>query len=426
MNRSRFRSSAQRHDDAAVAGQAVTVSVWGGDYRNQDLYEEQQVVTDADGAALATFAGLPQGWYRIVASSTDERGRKVEQTRYLWVFDRTGGSWWYSSEDEIAISTDKDSYQPGDVAQLLIESQVTGVALLTVERSGVLQEQIVNLDGPVTMVELAITEAFQPNVFAKLHIFSTAVDDDPHRNVVEGKLLTASVELTVPAESQRLTIDITPDAEEYLPGTDAELDIQVTDADGAPVTAQVSLALVDEAIFALAADNNRDIFDAFYSPQSNLVSTFDSLAPRRSGWSRFNDVEYPPPGGPGGTATPAPAPTAQPGPGAGAEETTEPRQRIQRHRLLESRHPHRCQRPGDPHHPPARQPDHLADHRPRGHARHQGGGGDRQRARHPGHHRPPGAAPLHRHRRPIRVRTVAQNFSGQDVDRERHTRPRPA
>ncbi|MCP4535343.1 MAG: alpha-2-macroglobulin, partial [Delftia sp.] len=48
-----------------------------------------------------------------------------------------------------------------------------------------------------------------------------------------------------------------------------------------PVRAGFSLALVDEAIFALAADETPDIFDAFYSPRPDIVYTYHSLRPIR-------------------------------------------------------------------------------------------------------------------------------------------------
>lgn len=57
--------------------------------------------------------------------------------------------------------------------------------------------------------------------------------------------------------------------------------IQVKDANGKPVQAELSLAVVDEAIFALANDPSGDIFDTFYGPRQHSVSTYDSMAPYR-------------------------------------------------------------------------------------------------------------------------------------------------
>ena len=129
------------HDDKPAAGKRVTVGVWSGYYGDTArLIAQKEVVTDAQGQATAVFSDLPQGWYRLVANSRDDRGRKVEQTTYLWIFDPQGGSWWYTNSNKLSVSTDKTSYQPGDVAQLLIESRVKGTALLTIERNDVYEE----------------------------------------------------------------------------------------------------------------------------------------------------------------------------------------------------------------------------------------------------------------------------------------------
>jgi len=57
--------------------------------------------------------------------------------------------------------------------------------------------------------------------------------------------------------------------------------VGVVDADGRPATAEVSLAIVDEAIYALAEDVSADPFHAFYAPRPDTVLTLDSLAPIR-------------------------------------------------------------------------------------------------------------------------------------------------
>lgn len=310
--------TAQRHDGTPEAGESVMVTVERGYYDDSDIVAQQQVTTDAQGQAQATFTDLELGWYRITAAATDDRGRPAESTRHIWVFDPSGAGWWYSSDNELSIETDRDSYAPGDTAQLLIESRVTGVALLTVERGAVYEEQVVHIDGPATTVELPIREAFAPNIFARVHIFKPGVESDYYHSTPEGRLLVAEVELPVSAESHRLSISVAPDADQYRPGDQAAFTIQVTDAGGAPVEAQVGLALVDEAIFALSEDLSADIFETFYGRRSNTIATYDSLVPDRYYYD-WGVPEH------DGTPTPSPtgtpSPTATPGPAAPREDT---------------------------------------------------------------------------------------------------------
>ena len=218
-----------------------------------DALPAQQVVTGSQGKATATFTGAPQGWYRIQASSQDERGRTVKAENYVWIFDANMDEWWYPTNDELLISADRASYAPGAIAQLLIQARVTGTALLTLEREEVLWEQIVQIDGPLTSVDVPIGAAYAPNVHVRLQMFepTTATDD---AQTTEGRLLSAVAELVVPATDKQLKVEVTLDAAQYKPGANALLSLLVTDAAGNPVKARVGLALVDEAIFALQED----------------------------------------------------------------------------------------------------------------------------------------------------------------------------
>ncbi|MEM7536185.1 MAG: MG2 domain-containing protein [Chloroflexota bacterium] len=275
--------SAKNHDGTPVIGQVIDIKVikdyWNNE-NQQDVVLSGQVATDAAGKGTYTFESVPQGWYRLVATSTDDRGRSVETRRYLWVYNPVSNDWWYTSNNDITLMLDNDSYAPGDTAQLLIQSRVQGVALLTIERDQVIEEKIVNIEGPVTTVDIDITESHVPNVFARVHIFKPRVNDDFNPNS-EGDLVFAQTELTVNAEDKRLTVEVTADAPQYLPGGEAQVTIKLTDHAGQPVAGRVALAMVDEAIFALQEDLSADIFDTFYGKRNNYgVGTFHSLTRR--------------------------------------------------------------------------------------------------------------------------------------------------
>jgi len=90
------------HDSQPVAGQSVEVFI-ERTYPEQETMEKQRVTTDAQGNAEALFAGLPQGWYRIRAVSEDARGRKIDISRYLWIYDSTSNRWWFTSHISLVL-----------------------------------------------------------------------------------------------------------------------------------------------------------------------------------------------------------------------------------------------------------------------------------------------------------------------------------
>ena len=313
--------SAHNHDGTAVAGQPVQVRVMAYDWQGQqenDALPPQNGVTDQQGEMTALFTGIPQGWYRLQATTTDSRGRQAVSVGYLWVFDPQSQVWWSNGNAEISILPDRESYQPGDTANLLIQSQQTGLALLTLEREGVLSEQIVALTGPVTSVPVAISAAHAPNIYARIHLFRPTQPDDADQ-AVEGRLLTAQTNLLVPASHKALTVTVQTDAAEYRPGQEAALTLQVSDSQGQPVRARVSLALVDEALFAVQEDLSAPLFDTFYGVQPLGVRTLHNLTHRAWDWLAFEDTPAPQP-----TTTPTASPAA---PGASATGHP-PRQRF--------------------------------------------------------------------------------------------------
>src|SRR5690606_29223784 len=74
-------------------------------------------------------------------------------------------------------------------------------------------------------------------------------------------------ELPVSTEQQALTVTLTPQQDTLGPGDTAVYTIAVTDYQGNPVQADVSLALVDLAVLTLKEDNAPNIVDAFYAEQ---------------------------------------------------------------------------------------------------------------------------------------------------------------
>jgi len=275
------------HDGTPQSGKAVTLRLVQpaySDHAERDIVPPQQLVTAADGNATATFPPLPPGWYRILAHTLDDRAQPVNAESYLWISTMGSDAQGQGEEQTLTIMADRSSYVPGDVAQLLIKSPVTGTALLALERAGVHTEQLVPINGALTTVEVPITDAFVPNIFAQIHLFAPTAAADQPTGQNEGTLLTAQTELTVEATTQKLLVTVTGDAQAYEPGAPAEVTIQVTDQQGVPVHARVALALVDEAIFSLQADRAAPLFHYFYGAAPHQVATFHSLARQTVQW----------------------------------------------------------------------------------------------------------------------------------------------
>ncbi len=239
--------------------------------------------TDEQGQLRVPFLTNNAGYYQLQLTTYDNKGvGTAPADGYLLVNDPTQ-PWVEAADGLLTLRTDQPRYQPGDVAQIEILSSFGQWALLTVERGTVRRSQVVALTPPRTPITLPITTTDAPNIFVTVHAWTpTQPKTDNWQSQPNYRLRTATAAVAVVPTSQTLTVTITADQASYQPRTPATFQVQVTAATGAPVAAELSLALVDEAIYQLSADLTPTLLDTFYGPRPHQVATYDALAPTRS------------------------------------------------------------------------------------------------------------------------------------------------
>ncbi|HXQ38477.1 MAG TPA: alpha-2-macroglobulin family protein, partial [Anaerolineales bacterium] len=199
----------------------------------------------------------------------------------------SGQQWNVRYWDPISISSEQDEYKPYQTARFAIESTVSGPALLTFERGSVIHSKFINLTAPLTVVEAEIIPEDAPNVFVTVNAWAPtelpSIEEVGYyrTNIPDSQLMMATTELKVTAEAKKLQVNIATDKQSYSPGEEVTVNIDVKDSNGAPALAEVSLAMVDEAIFSLSNELAPNIFTAFYGPRGWSVSTFSSMTPYR-------------------------------------------------------------------------------------------------------------------------------------------------
>lgn len=236
--------------------------------------------TDGEGKVQLPLTVDEPGYYELRADATDSLGNAIGYSTWLYVFDQTS-PWITSNQGDLRIRAQQDTFAPGDVARLVVESATDGPALLTVERGTTRREQLVQLHSPLTVVELPVQADDAPNIFVTISTWEaqdTRLTDATWTNLPDSRLRQDQVELHVPVTDKTLRVAILSDGERYGPREEATFAVQVTDEAGQPVVAELSLALVDEAIFALSEDLAGPIFDAFYAEREHGVRTYDGMA----------------------------------------------------------------------------------------------------------------------------------------------------
>jgi uncharacterized protein YfaS (alpha-2-macroglobulin family)/TolA-binding protein len=226
------------------------------------------VETGPDGKGEVTFRVEKAGEHLVRFEGVDRAGGAVLSSVPL---DVAG-----EAEDlakQAKIVAEREVYMEGDTARVLVNSPVApALALVTYEGEKVLGHLVVPLAKRSTTLELPMEARFSPNVFLKVAI---AADGELHQDEEEVAVL------------QFLRVEVETSAREARPGETVEATVRTTDQKGRPVAAELSLAVVDGSIFALAPDATPDIKPFFYDQRrKNAVATGSSHAFRYEGTTR--------------------------------------------------------------------------------------------------------------------------------------------
>jgi uncharacterized protein YfaS (alpha-2-macroglobulin family) len=227
-----------------------------------------QVTTDSQGRATAGFVPETGGSYVAVATATDDGGRTHTSSTNLWVTDSRFVGWRTDPrERRMDLVLDQQEYEPGDTAQILVQSPFAGPvrAWLTIERGALIEQRVVTLESNSHVLEIPITPNFAPNAYVTVTAVKGVDPDDADNPYADIRLGMA--ELVVSPQQLALDVSLTPQNDVFAPGETAVYDIRVADFRGDPVQAELSLALVDLAVLTLKEDNAPPILQAFYEPQ---------------------------------------------------------------------------------------------------------------------------------------------------------------
>ncbi|MCP4540580.1 MAG: alpha-2-macroglobulin [Chloroflexi bacterium] len=238
------------------------------------LVHTDKLTTNSNAEGVMIFTPEEGGSYRVVVSGRDRRERLVRSSTWVWVSGAEYVSWRRENNDRLTLVSDKSIYVPGETAEILIPSPFSGEqwAWVSVERGGILQQEILRLENNSTVYRLPITADHAPNIFVSAVIVKGPDATEPVATHKVGYVM-----LTVEPVEQELTIELTPSVERAEPGDTVSFDVRTTNASGEPVKAAFSLDLVDKAVLSLKPRTPNAILEAFYGRRGLGVSTSSGL-----------------------------------------------------------------------------------------------------------------------------------------------------
>lgn len=183
----------------------------------------------------------------------------------------------YQIWQHVALTRDREEYQPGDIAQIRIRpSFYPAYGTVITNRAGIVTHAPITIRAGSYTLSVPIEDSHVPN----LHVSVRLTGGTPHA-ALGGALVPVmargDISLEVPPYSRELALDLRLHDRDLLPGGEAAATVRVTDSEGRPVAgAEVVLLAVNEAILALTGYEFDHPLDTFY-PHRPLTLRGDHL-----------------------------------------------------------------------------------------------------------------------------------------------------
>jgi uncharacterized protein YfaS (alpha-2-macroglobulin family) len=320
---------AVKHDGTALAHQPLTAKIFKRTYSSKlvnngsgqsswqavphdALIETRSLKTDTHGKASVAFTPKDGGEYYVLVQGTDTLGNTTHMALSVYASAEGFSDWGPTNDTSLTLKPDKATYKVGDTAHVLVAAPFDhAAALVTLERGNIRKYWVQQLATNSSTVDVPITLGDLPNVFLTVTLYHGWRGTDPP----EWRYGTA--ELHIRVDPRHLMVHLAQTGYRHRPGDPVTYTVTTTDTRGRPVSAQLSLALVDTAVLALQDENNPDILKALYSERALGVSTASDGVISVDHLKVTPDFQLRPPGGFGAAKSAAPIPTAAPAPTAG-------------------------------------------------------------------------------------------------------------
>lgn len=279
-----------RPDGSRYPGRAATVRVYertwvttkeqgadGGRYYNSKpvdtLVATETVTTGSNAEISVPITPKSSGAMRVVVETRDDRDRIAIAATSFYVAGTTNASWRYSNDERFEMVADQAAYRVGETAQLLVPAPYPGaIGLVTIERGKNIRQTVMRFESNSAILPIPIGEDAVPNIFVSVVLYRQPSGSDP-----VPRYSVSTIDLPVSTASRALTVKVVPDRNRAAPRDRVRYQVSVTDSAGRPVSAEVSLALVDKAVLLLAEDRGPTGLLAFWFQRGLGVNTASSL-----------------------------------------------------------------------------------------------------------------------------------------------------
>jgi uncharacterized protein YfaS (alpha-2-macroglobulin family) len=275
-------------DGKAVAGREVRMHAvlldWvlkNGEWREEESHPQDCTVQSTTDAVKCTFQSDHGGRYRVTASIMDDRERRNESELTLWVAGGKLPPTRNIQQERVELIPDRQEYNPGDVAQILIQSPFfPAEGVMTLRRSGIVKTERFTMETASHTLKIPIEESYLPNIYVEVDLNGATARTDNKGEVLDKlpkrpAFASGLLNLTIPAVSRGLKVTATPLDKTLEPGGETTVSVDVKDVSGQPVNnGEVAVVVVDESVLALTSYKLTDPLSIFYAARGPDTSNY--------------------------------------------------------------------------------------------------------------------------------------------------------
>ena len=236
--------------------------------------------SDEQGRFACEPKGLPAGSLTLQAKTMDSKRRATFASVQVSTYEAGVDSWWVPSDsDRIDLLPEKNRYEPGEKAKLVVRSPFpTSTVLVTVEREGVLDSFVAEIRRDNPVIEIPLKGNYAPNVFISVLALRGRVGNPKPTallDLAKPAMKMGMIQLNVGWKAHELLVTVKSDKTKYHTRDKAQISIKVKTATGAslPAGSEVVVTAVDEALLRLKENTSWKILREMMGQRGLAVST---------------------------------------------------------------------------------------------------------------------------------------------------------
>ncbi|HEY4162627.1 MAG TPA: alpha-2-macroglobulin family protein, partial [Dongiaceae bacterium] len=286
-------------DGKLVAGKTVSVTLlkrrWISQLQASDFTQgsakyvtetvdekvSQQPLTSADDPQKLDLKLSGAGVYILKVEARDSLGRNQSVAVDFFADGGTPVTWSRPPAAVFKVTTEKPEYKGGDTAVLILESPFQNVEALAIveEPDARMRYEWVHVRNGVGRFELPIKASYMPRIpvhFLLMRGRLPGVPPTPDQlDLGRPQTLAATNWIVVKPVKNIVNVKLDyPD--KALPGQEITMKIALSDDEGAPVSGEVTLWLVDQAVLALADEQRLDPLPDFIVDRASRMNLRDT------------------------------------------------------------------------------------------------------------------------------------------------------